>query len=595
MKKRLILAFCAMGIPHLAQAEDTLIYSYDRVSEGQWAVMPVVADLPNAERSTLFEALRRRKMPTYGMTSFENDVIRIDASKCAYSSIISAEIEMTFEANGKSLPKMQCGERPVPSSSSSLMRYVAVMPIWQALEGKFEVPTWIQVGDRLLREAEFRGLLEKKDKSLARAIEAAFEDPNLFAKTGAMKGYIAQKFPGAEKRVARELESKDDANVSAAMAALVRTRDSAIIARMKEILRQEGAHCEAYAVSMLKASDAGIVEQAVRVLLKSPEEAYWGRAFDDASGVQRVLSTSLKEILDVSTPPHAAKIAEKCASMGFCAQVGDWLFLTQNTPTSQAVAATMVHMDVPTKVRDAALSMLLLHENPDFAYDALDALESNPISPENDKIWERGRQSVHPWIALAAVDHLTPTPETTLGKSIWTQAQSGDEAEAVVALTRHAYDADVAVRRDVASATQWIGTSGDALRVILLRDSNETVVMTTMHRISKRPALEISPAIVKEMTSRVTQAPQLKMALCYVIPNLMNEKTTHAITTYAGSELFDDDERVKIAAIRALAAIAQKTEDPIVADNAKTALALTMQDKSPSIVYHTKKAMEVLK
>ena len=163
--------------------------------------------------------------------------------------------------------------------------------------------------------------------------------------------------------------------------------------------------------------------------------------------------------------------------------------------------------------------------------------------------------------------------------------------DAVAALTKRAYDTKPAVRRDVARATATIDTTGDALRLILLRDSDLSVGITLLAAVSRRPAADVSPALVKEITARAANEPDMKIAALYALPRVLNDKNAQAVSAFASGEMFDTDERVKIAAIRALGYIARNASDPVIAENAKSSLSLTMQDRSPSIVHHTMRAL----
>ncbi|MBO4351374.1 MAG: hypothetical protein J6A01_10565 [Proteobacteria bacterium] len=651
--KNYLLSLVFALIPLAAHAEDVVLYSYAKTMQkpAEWAVMPLIADLPDSHDVTLFEALKRKKLPTYGSTSFLPDKkqVLIDATKCAYGSIISAEVSSTFKAHGHGIPSFVCDNRPVAAADEALMHYMAIVPMWQALGAKsVDEPALIQMGDSYLLPKAFYELLKKQDKSLIKSIEADFDNPNIFVKTGAMKGYIAHKFPGAEKRVAKELTSKTPGNVNAAMTALADTRDAATISQMKAVLSQTDAMQEVYALAMLDAADRTLYDDALLILLKSSNDANFERALAevDKSGKSGVMSVHLAEILNASTPAHGGKIAQRLVKLDESGLLG-WLAQCSNSETSQSVASTVLNTSNTAALRNAAWAVQLENPSPDNAFDALDTLmKQGELSPE---YWLRGLRSPHLAVQFLAAEQIEQSKSAPADLSAFVENASKIEnyypvmtaylanhaaveslksqkdafakrsvdmaaalekaptgkpngaqllalaqktpADSVAPLTSEAYNSQAGMRRDVAYATRWIDTSGDALRVIMLKDSDETVAQTLIAQISKRPPDEISLALVKDITARAERSANLKIAALHALPFVMNEKTIQTISTYASNEMFDNDINVKIAAIRALSNIAQKTKDPVIADNAITSLALTAQDKSPSIVHHTLMAL----
>ena len=574
-----------------ALAEDTVIYSYVKsgLMPAQWAVLPVAVDLSDTSPAALFETLRRKKMPTYGTSQFDaaKNRVTMDDSKCAYAAVVSAEIGMTFAAHGIAQPKILCGGQEVPPAAPALTHYVAVVPLWQALQAaRWDGPALVQVGQEMLTDAVFRDRLKKHDKSLVRAIEANFADPNVFVKTGTMKGYIAQKFPGAEKRVARELTSGSPSHVGAAIAALAETRDASVVKQIKEILQKDAEHREPYSIALISAADAGLRAEAMRILLQSADDSNFRVALDDSDAAtrNRVLQEHASQIFAASSPEHARLLMRSMAASGTLSPAVAWISETPSTPASQAAAEELLALSPENRI--PALRMLVQNDDPDRAFDAIDELRN--AAPE-DAVWKRAAQSPHLGIRMMAEMQRTE-PESKPGTALWETARSASET-AVQELTKRSYDADLRVRRDVARATQWLDTSADSLRSVLLHDSDTTVFAALLAAIAKRPAEQISPALVREITAR--KEPDCTIAALFALPALMNEKTTQSITAFASNEMFHDDVRVKIAAIRALGEIARRTNDPVIADNAKTSLSLTLQDKSPSIVHHTKKALGV--
>ncbi len=595
MLKSLIPALALILLANTAFAEDIILYSYTKTNQqpAEWSVIPVMASLPDTKADTLFETLKRKKLPTYGSTSYVQGTVQIDDSKCAYGSIISAEIGLTFEAYGHPQPKYMCGGKEIPSAKDALTHSATIVPLWQALSAKnIDSPSIIQVGDDYLSIQEFSKRLKSQDKSLIKAIEADFSSPNLFVKSGAMKGYIQKNFPGAEKRIARELSSGDTGNISAAMAALSNTRDPSITAQMKSVLQKKDASQENYALAMLDAADDSLRDEAIIILLKSPNDANFAKATAalDKSPKISLLQTRLDEILSNSTPKHAQDLTERLLNAHSDNALTSWLEKSDNNETTQMVAATCLKSAQDNTLRRTALSVRMQNDNPDIAFDALDLLQSDKETASLADLWQRGQKAPLPGIRHACFDHLNElsqiSPRSAKGQKFIEISKSSPN-DAVSQLTADAYHADKNVRQDVAYCTQWLDNAGDALRLIMYKDADESVSAMAIIQTALRPASEISLPLIKEMTARAERSANLKVAVLHALPRMINEKTVQTIATYAGNEMFDNDPAVKIASIRALSEIARRTNDPVIADNAVTSLALTVQDKSSSIVHHT--------
>ncbi len=602
IKKAIIASLLFSIIPTLAQAEDILIYSYSKTSQNpaEWAIIPMIADVPDTTPVSLFDALRRKKLPTYGSTTYETTKkqVLIDETKCAYGSIISAEIGQTFQAHGHAQPKFVCAGKTISPAISALPHFAAIIPLWQAIASeKIDEPAIIDIGDEYLSITDFQTRLKKQDKGLIKATESAFEDPNLFVKSGAMKGYIMRKFPNAEKRIAKELSSSSSGNVSAAMAALANTKDTVIISQMKTILQKKEAQQEAYALSMLDSSSSELRDESLVILLSSANEANFTKAISATISGKRyeLVKQHSDEILTASTPSHAEKLAEMLIAQNGELQIEQWLAKADATETAQTVAAKSLSSAKTSSLKLTALSMQLTHSSPDTAFDALDALLSDTTAVTHSEYWQRGLNSPHIGIYYASFDKLDElgqiSAQSEKGKTYIEEAKS-NPLEVIPKLTSDAYHSDVKVRQDIAYTAKWLDNAGDSLRSILIKDSEESVASLVMIETAQRPAQEISLSLVKEMTARAEQSTKVRVALLHAIPRMMNEKTTQTIATYASNEMFDNDISVKIASIRALSEIAQRTKDPVIADNAITSLALTAQDKSKSIVHHTLRALE---
>ena len=94
------MALCASIAVGNAKAEEAVIYSYMRTSasNSSYMLMPQVVDVAPVAPAQIFDTLRRRKLPTYGATQYDEkkNAVSIDETKCSYSAIISAEIAESF-------------------------------------------------------------------------------------------------------------------------------------------------------------------------------------------------------------------------------------------------------------------------------------------------------------------------------------------------------------------------------------------------------------------------------------------------------------------------------------------------------------------
>ncbi|MBR4984426.1 MAG: hypothetical protein IKY83_01625 [Proteobacteria bacterium] len=663
MKYRLSAAalFVALCLTGQASAEDIVLYSYTRTAlqPAEWAIVPSIESLNDNTPDTIFETLRRKKMPTYGSTTYDRsrNTVTIDASKCAYASIISAEVTRSLTANGHKMPVFQCDGRAVPSADAQLAYFMPIIPLWQALNAhKIDAPALIQVDDTYMTPDAFTQSLKNQDKALIKAIEKAFDDPNVFVKTGAMQGYIAHKFPNAEKRVAKALDTP--AATSAAMTALAHTRDTAIHAQMKAILQKNSPQQEIYALAMLSADDPSLQNEAMLVLLRSKNAANFSRAIQtlEASKHYDGVIQNLAAIMADTSPENAAQLAGILSARSDTNALLDWLWQVPFGDNPRAVSlAILSKQSRDTALYTAAQSLLLQSPNTTEAFDAYDdlAAASKPQprafvrglvsphtaiqfmcaqtlenAPQNDEVLPQtlitaaaqpGFSKFLPLLTerLANSGYDLKSPKTDLEKraatlrdtlskpdpaKLSTNAQlrgaalialaKAEPTASLPVLTKDLYHEKASVRTDIAFAVGFAGSDADALRTSLLKDTDAAVVQILISRFQRLSPETVTPPFVKEILSRTEREADLKIAALHALPWLMNEKNSQAIATFASSEMFDNDTAVKIAAIRALGLIAQNASDPIVADNAVTSLALTAQDRSPEIAHHTLRALE---
>lgn len=431
MKSKIALtALATLIFANTASAEDITIYSYAKTAQkpAEWAIIPVIADAPDTKVSTLFETLKKRKMPTYGNTLFDagTHIVSIDVSKCAYGPIISAEIGHTFLAYGHGLPVFTCDGRNIAPAVNGLTHYIAIVPLWQAITAEeITEPALVQVGDIYMKPADFKAKLKKKDKTIVKAIEAGFNDENTVVRAGLMQGYIALGFTGAEKRLAKELSSGDPTLITTAMTSLVKTKTASTIKQMKTLLTTESAHQKSYAVILMDAADQDLQDEAMLILLRSGDDALFNRALErlDKGKKLAMVRKNMNIILSNASPHHATALAERLiADDEGALEIAEWIKFAKNTSTSQAVAETALKLsfdkskliahDTRTALRRAAWSLQLLSADPKQAYDALDSLELDATAQNTPGLWLRGLYSTLPGIQIAAGEHLESLPSS---------------------------------------------------------------------------------------------------------------------------------------------------------------------------------------
>ena len=660
-----LMALCASIAVGNAKAEEAVIYSYMRTSasNSSYMLMPQVVDVAPVAPAQIFDTLRRRKLPTYGATQYDEkkNAVSIDETKCSYSAIISAEIAESFLHHGFKLPKFSCRALSVDSGQGQLPHYVAVVPLWQALDPKFDAPegSLVQIGDEYATMKSFRGRVAKRDKSVMQAIEVDLRTGAGFVRSGVMRGMIANGVAGAEKRIVKELESSDDVSVNAALEALLplsgHKLDKTVVEKMGQIVEQSSPHQIGRATAALAATSKDLQFRALSVLFRSAGDA----PFQLAQSSYAKLSSSQgadffniygEKILTEAPATHVAAIAEAMHGSGQDMALERWLEASEATANAIA-AATWLAENSQGTLLGTALSVLLESDDDVLPYDAWDRIVARDLSAAGKvRYMARGLNSPHALIrhwayrgiessqvacndVKLAIDRASRSGSVRYSgaylpmiAALYGSQCKGDDVNgiepvalrkrvqmagsesipsdmrlpgALLALARldlvgaievfakRAYDSDAAVRRDVAYGLRWIGENGDSLRASLLKDSDESVVLNVLWGLGQVAAEGVSVSMAKEIISRSKQSEELRIVGMQVMATKVSEKNGQTISTYISNEMFDASLAVKIAAIRALSAIAKSPADPLMRENALSSLALMAQDASSVVVFHT--------
>lgn len=642
-----------------AYGEEAVLYSYMRTSSqmSSYCLLPQVVEMDEVSPRALFDALRRRKLPTYGATQYDasKNLVEIDHSKCAYGAVISSEIDETFFYHGFEKPEFHCDGKKIASGAGKLPRFSAVLPFWQAFDSKGEAsPSLVQIGNSFVPFSTFQTLVKNRDASVMNAVESGLKDPEGYVRSGIMRGMIAHQFSGAEARLAKLLSSNDAVSSNAAFDALLACTDERVVEKMIAMVKTKSAAQIERAKRAVHAKSALLRDSAMGILMTSSDDAAFDAAMEtlkklSSTDRKSFLASRVGELLSGVSPEKSGVIANEILASGLEAELETWL---ESGTATQARLSVAAWGDKNTEGSLQVKAQAILTNDPDsvVAYRAMDRLESlGAANSARVLAWLYGMNSPHIWIRTSALfafrrdasaqdcdvlwrfysdmpdvsarlsaeyspamaeylgahcaapskgvsEHVPVTRMMAVssgevrnpqqdGAILAIAKASGDSA--IDVLAANAFSPKVGMRRDIAWSLHWMGTRGDSLRATLLKDSDSSVVLNALWEVALLPSENVSPALVKEIASRVANDAELRMTALFVLSEVIDAKNGQAITTFASNEMFDASEEVRIAAIRALGKIALQTRDPISAENALSSLALMAQDKSAVIVYHT--------
>ena len=588
------LALCLSPLP--LAAEEALVFSYVRTREdnASWAIVPVLVDVPNRQATSLFEALRQRKRPTYGTTQYDpsRQAVAIDETKCAFGAIIAAEVYHTFLAHGLKVPQISCRGQAIAAHAGALAHYVLVLPLWQALSaGEPPHGALVRVGTEVIPLNIFDSRLAARDKAILAAIDAALEDRDPVVQFGTMQAILARQLPQAESKVARQLDANRAEAVQSAFRALLQTKDGKILARMRELVEKSAVAEAGLAELALGVADASLRDAGVVRLLTDGTDAAFDLAFAQVLKDRRIdlLVPRLDTILKVSSPPKARELTAFLVSAEALAPIGQWLETAPPQAVSQAVAETAIdHLPPGQRPPLYVQAHGLLLAGTDFdkaerAFFELTGESAYDMTPCHTPFCIAAKADpMHRQAVARAANHTHDVIRHAAAQ--WLDETSTPKESDADALKQAVYATDPEVRR-AAAQTLSRGDAGlDPLRSVLLRDSDARVAETMVLGLANLPD---SP-FARDLIQHAKTAPlSVRLAILRILPAIMTANTAHSIAAFVANEAFDTDIDIKISAIHALAQIALRSTDPIIADNAITSLALTAQDKDPRIVHHT--------
>ena len=151
-------------------------------------------------------------------------------------------------------------------------------------------------------------------------------------------------------------------------------------------------------------------------------------------------------------------------------------------------------------------------------------------------------------------------------------------------MQKRAFDADVNVRLAVAAELVTVDSSADAIRSALIKDSDANVVQTMVNSL----AMSHAARYARELTNiaKMQDVPTRRVII-RALPDMLDDENANAVMAFISNELFDGDSSIRITAMYALAEIARRTNDPVLADNAVTSISMTLQDRDERIQWHT--------
>ena len=571
----------------LAHAEDVVLYVYGQVpgTPQGWALMPTVVSLDAPSASAVFESLKRKKLPTYGDSVFEAETssVKIDPSKCAYSAIISTEIARSFEHNGFSLTRVECGGVPVTFQASALAHAVPVIPLWQALgepQGTLASRTYVETPLSLVPYAEFRRKLASGDKATLKAVEMAFDSESEFVQRQTMLAAVNTRLSGAEGLIAKRLSSKNLATQANAVRALKSSSNAKILSQIRDVLTKAPAADKlVLAEAALETPDAALQRMSALALLITPNDALFEKALGNLTPAD--VASQLAVSLDsAATPAHAAAIAKTQFAADHQLLLA-WLDRQQGSANSVAVADAVLQASLSDDALVASAHAVMLlsddFERAEMSFYRLtgrtlfDTHKTVVLTDAMTAALKRVQMSQHPVISWAAFDLLQP--EVVV-----------DTAYDVAAAQKRAFDTDWTVRAALALELVRANASADALRSALLKDSEPRVVHAMVDSLARTSAARFAREMIQ--IAKMDDV-NTRLLMIRAMPDLMDDANATAVTAFVSNELFDVDANVKVAALYALSQIARRSKDPVITDNAISSMSLTVQDKDPKIVHHT--------
>ena len=586
----LVISFTALlpfFLSSSALAKDVVLYVYGQVpgTPQGWALLPTVASIETLSGAAVFDALRRKKLPTYGDTQFDakTSSVTIDPSKCAYSAIIATELARSFEQNGLGLSRMTCGGMPVVFQAASLAHSVSVIPVWQALEAAQQAispRTYVDLGSSLMPYETFRSKLASGDKAVMKAVETAMDSESDFVQRQTMVSAIQANLSGAESMIAKRLASKSVSVRANAVRALRTTSQLKIRSQIRDVLRQATPEEKlVLAESALGAEDEEIRRMAARSLLATSDEALFLKAM--AVLTPSDIAAQLDQSLDLAaTPAHAAAIARTQFSADL-QPLRAWLDKQQGTARAVSVADAVLQ----ASLKDVALvasahAVMMLSEDFERAEASFylltgrtlfDTRKTVSLTEPMTAALVRAQASGHILVSWAAFDLLQP-------------AISLDPAYDVAGAQKRAFDSDWKIRAALAHELVRSDASADALRSALIKDSEPRVVHAMIDSLARTASTRFAREVIQIAKMKDVQTRTLMIR---AMPDLLDDTNATAVMAFVSNELFDANAEVKIAALYALSQIARRSKDPVVIDNAISSMSLTVQDKDPRIVHHT--------
>ena len=577
--------FCV--IPAMAFADDVVLHVYGQVPSTPqgWALSQQIVSMDEVSESAVFDALKRKKLPTYGDTQYdaEASAVTIDPTKCAYSAIISTEIARSFEQNGFKQPLVQCGEVAVSPDPSALAHTVNVIPVWQAIgEQTKNMSPWTYVDTTLalVPYNVYRQKLASGDKATLKTVEMAFDSESEFVQRQTMLAATSARLPGAEMLIAKRLSSKSLMTRANAVRSLKHSTNGKILSQIRDVLAKASpADKRILAEAALDTQDAGLRRLSAIALLSAADTALFQKALKALTPDE--ISAELASSLDsAATPAHAAQIAGTQFGTDH-RLLQNWLDRQQGTANAVAVADAVLSSNIKDDALVAsAHAVMMLSDNFDHAEKSFyqltkktvfDLHANTPLSDEAVQALKRAQTSSSVLISWAAFDRLmAPVVK--------------NEAYDVAAAQKKTFDNDWTVRAALALELAQVNASADALRNALIKDSEPHVVHAMIDSLARMHETRFARELI-QIAKMETE--DTRLLILRAMPSLMDETNATAVTAFVSNELFDGAPMIKIAALYALARIAHDTKDPVIADNAISSMSLTVQDKDKRIVHHT--------